>query len=536
MRLILLSFSLFFLISNIQSQNASDDFEGNGNINTWYGDDCAMDNNFSNPYQQGENTSPTVLRYHDTGGQYANVRFDAGSNFDLLEKNTFSLKIYVPSNGITGTAPNQISLKLQNNTLAEPWLTQTEIIKPISLDTWQTITFDFEHDPYINLDGGSPAPLQRNDLNRVVIQINGENNNDHVLAFLDDIDHFESEPEPSIFTELVWADEFDTDGAIDDGKWFPQTQLPDGGSWFNGEIQHYTDREENATVEDGLLKIIARKENYTDQGVTKSHTSARLNSKFAFQYGRVEIRAKLPTGVGTWPAMWMLGKNIIETGAYWTNEGFGTTYWPACGEIDIMEHWGNNQNYVQSATHTPSSFGATVNHGGQYIPTVSSDFHIYALEWTADKLVFSVDDVIHYTYEPEVQNADTWPFDAEQYILLNIAIQPEIDASFTQSAMEIDYVRVYQEPTSSIAQWESEELTTFPNPVEEYLVIQLEASNNANIPISIHDMNGKLVRQIQATPFQQQITIENLGHLPTGTYNISFEYEHRHFHSQFIKK
>ncbi len=243
---------------------------------------------------------------------------------------------------------------------------------------------------------------------------------------------------------LVWSDEFDGDGAINSNKWFHQTQLPAGGNWYNGEVQHYTNRIENSYVSDGTLKIVAKKESFTDQGYTKQYTSARLNSKFAFTYGRVEVRAKLPTGVGTWPAIWMLGKNISEPGAYWQTEGYGTTGWPACGEIDIMEHWGNNQNYVQSAMHTPSSYGGTINHGGQTISTVSSQFHTYTLEWSPEKMVFSVDDIEHYTYNPTTKDSSTWPFDADQYMLLNIAIQPSIEASFVQSSMEIDYVRVYQ--------------------------------------------------------------------------------------------
>ena len=125
--------------------------------------------------------------------------------------------------------------------------------------------------------------------------------------------------------------------------------------------------------------MVAKKENFTDQGQTKQYTSARLNSKFAFTNGRVEVRAKLPTGVGTWPAIWMLGKNINENGAYRQSQGFGTTPWPACGEIDIMEHWGNNQNYIQSALHTPSSFGGTINHGGIMASNVSTTFHEYAM-------------------------------------------------------------------------------------------------------------------------------------------------------------
>ncbi len=247
----------------------------------------------------------------------------------------------------------------------------------------------------------------------------------------------------STFGNLVWSDEFSTNGAVSATNWHHQTQLPNGNSWYNGEEQHYTNRQVNSNVNNGFLSIVAKKETFTDQGQTKQYTSARLNSKFAFKYGRVEVRAKLPTGAGTWPAIWMLGKNIIEPGAYWSST-HGTTGWPACGEVDIMEHWGNNQNYVQSAMHTPSSFGGTVNVGGQSISTASTQFHIYTLEWTSEKMTFSVDGTIHYVYNPAVKDANTWPFDSDQYILLNVAMQPGIDPLFTQSAMEVDYVRVYQ--------------------------------------------------------------------------------------------
>jgi beta-glucanase (GH16 family) len=245
------------------------------------------------------------------------------------------------------------------------------------------------------------------------------------------------------FPNLVWSDEFNNSGAVNTTNWHYQTQLPDGNNWYNGEEQHYTNRSANSSVSNGILSIIAKKETYTDQGITKQYTSARLNSKFAFKYGKVEVRAKLPLGGGTWPAIWMLGKNVLEPGAFWSATN-GNTNWPYCGEIDIMEHWGNNQNYVQSAMHTPSSYGGTMNLGGQTIPTVSSQFHIYTLEWTATKMVFSVDGTVHYIYNPSVKNASTWPFDAEQYIILNVAMQSSIATNFTQSAMEVDYVRVYQ--------------------------------------------------------------------------------------------
>ncbi|MEC4049906.1 glycoside hydrolase family 16 protein [Flavobacterium sp. SUN046] len=245
------------------------------------------------------------------------------------------------------------------------------------------------------------------------------------------------------FSNLVWSDEFNGTGAVTSANWFLQTQFISGNSWANNEQQHYTNRQDNSYMSNGTLKIMAKKEAFTDQGVTKQYTSARLNSKFAFTYGRVEVRAKLPIGAGTWPAIWMLGKNVIEPGSYWTATS-GTANWPACGEVDIMEHWGNNQNYVQSAMHTPSSYGGTVNLGGQTIATASSAFHVYVLEWTSQKMVFSVDGVVHYTYNPAVKDSSTWPFNAPQYLLLNVAMQPTIDPNFTQSAMEVDYVRVYQ--------------------------------------------------------------------------------------------
>jgi beta-glucanase (GH16 family) len=230
---------------------------------------------------------------------------------------------------------------------------------------------------------------------------------------------------------------------VDAAKWFHQTLLPNGSAWFNGEQQHYTDRTQNSYVSDGTLKIVALKESFSDQGVTKNYTSARLNSKYSFTYGRIEVRAKLPSGVGTWPAVWLLGKNINETGAYWQTQGYGDTSWPACGEADLFEHWGSDQNYVASATHTPSSFGNTVNVGGQYVGTASTEFHLYELDWSAEQMVFSVDGAVHLTYAPVVKDADTWPFDNELYLLLNVAIEDSVAAEFESSQMEIDYVRVY---------------------------------------------------------------------------------------------
>lgn len=252
-----------------------------------------------------------------------------------------------------------------------------------------------------------------------------------------------------VYSDLVWSDEFNTNGAVNPSNWHHQTQLPAGGSWFNGELQHYTNQIANSAVNAGFLNIKAIKEPFTDQGVTKQYTSARLNSKFAFLYGRVDVRAKIPVTQGTWPAIWLLGKNVNEDGGFFDAQ-FGTTDWPACGEIDMMEHGiTSNQptNYVQSALHTPSSFGNTMNIGGIIATDLVNNFHVYSMNWSPFQITFLLDGVAYYTYNPAVKNASNWPFNAEQYILLNIAmggIAGTIPANFTEASMEVDYVRVYQ--------------------------------------------------------------------------------------------
>lgn len=526
----------FSLSCMAQNTTLLDDFEGNGSITTWFGDDCGMNPALANPFPGGGNASPTVLAYDDMGGQYANIRFDAATPFDMATQRTFSLKIYVPGTGITGNQPNQVSLKLQNGALGEPWTTQSEIIRPIVLDQWQVVTFDFANGNFRNLDPGSPPPIQCTDFNRLVIQVNGENNTDRVVAYIDDLAYSSLQPPTPVFDFLVWSDEFNTDGNIDGTKWFHQTQLPAGGSWYNGEIQHYTNRTANSFVENGILNIRARRENFNDQGHTKSFTSARLNSKFAFQYGRVEVRAKLPSGVGTWPAIWTLGKNITEAGAYWETLGYGTTSWPACGEIDIMEHWGVNPNYVQSAMHTPSSFGNTVNHGGRFLATATSAFHIYTLDWTETEMVFSVDGIVHYTYRPDVRDASTWPFDAEQYLLLNFAIQPNIAPSFNSGTLEVDYVRIYQaSPLSSVDDLASPTPSVYPNPFRDALTIHVGQAAAQVGNVRIFSVDGKLVGTYPAQAHDEQITLRNLSHLAKGVYILRFEVDGQNHAVQVVK-
>ncbi|WP_308003639.1 family 16 glycosylhydrolase [uncultured Chryseobacterium sp.] len=256
-----------------------------------------------------------------------------------------------------------------------------------------------------------------------------------------------------VYNDLVWSDEFSTNGAVDNVKWFHQTQLPVAGGWYNNEQQHYTNLITNSFANNGELNIVAKKETFTDQGYTKNYTSARLNSKFAFKYGRIDVRAKVPKNQGTWPAIWLLGKNVNEPGGYFAST-YGNTNWPACGEIDMMEYGifpSAPENFIQSTLHTPSSSGNSVNHGGMLASSdITANYHIYSMNWSPNQITFLLDGVAYYTYNPLVKNASTWPFDKEQYLLLNIAmggVAGTIPSTFTDASMIIDYVRVYQNTT-----------------------------------------------------------------------------------------
>ena len=231
---------------------------------------------------------------------------------------------------------------------------------------------------------------------------------------------------------LVWADEFDTPGAPCEANWTFEIGdgCPELCGWGNGEAQYYTDRPENAIVEDGVLKITARAEAFEGS----NYTSARMitKDKFEFQYGRVEMRAKLPTGAGTWPAFWMLGADI------------DTNPWPGAGEMDIMEHVGNSQDVIFNSLHFPGNSGGDAITVDTPLPGASDDFNIYALEWTEDQITFYVNDTVGLSFP----NSESVPFQKDFFLLVNVAMGGTfggaIDPAFTESTFEIDYIRVYQ--------------------------------------------------------------------------------------------
>ena len=239
----------------------------------------------------------------------------------------------------------------------------------------------------------------------------------------------EEEPEEfsSDYNTLFWEEDFNTDGALDPEVW--NFEIGNNNGWGNQELQYYTD--DNAVIEDGNLVITAKAESSNGFNYTSSRVTTQ--DKFEFMYGRVEVRAKLPAGGGTWPAIWMLGADFDEVG------------WPATGEIDIMEHKGNDPNEIHGTLHYPGRSGGDADGGTIEIENASTEFHIYTMEWSPERIVFLVDGEVYHTY---ANNADS-PFNKDFFLILNVAMGGtfggEVDPDFEESSMEVDYIRVYQE-------------------------------------------------------------------------------------------
>lgn len=233
----------------------------------------------------------------------------------------------------------------------------------------------------------------------------------------------------------VWADEFDYTGLPATSKWNYDTG---GSGWGNNELQNYTNRIDNGSVADGKLTITAKIENLGG----KEYTSARLVSrgKGDFLYGRFEIKAKLPSGKGTWPAIWMLP----------TDRAYGD--WPKSGEIDIMEHIGYDPNVVHISTHSEAYYFKinTQKTATKKIATATTDFHLYRVDWTPFAIRGYIDDQKIFEFTNEGTGYKVWPFDKRFHLLLNVAVGGDwggaqgIDNSTFPNAMEVDYVRVYK--------------------------------------------------------------------------------------------
>jgi beta-glucanase (GH16 family) len=234
--------------------------------------------------------------------------------------------------------------------------------------------------------------------------------------------------------DLVWSDEFDYSASPATEKWGYET-----GYIRNHELQYYTDNPENVRIEEGMCIITARLEG------EDSITSASINTfgKKDFLYGRIEVRAQIPSARGSWPAIWMLGTNRGELG------------WPACGEIDIMEHVGYDPDFIHANIHTGAYNHNIGTNKGNMIQVKDpwSDFHIYAVEWFEDHMDFFLDDSLYFSFENDLAgNNDTWPFDKAHYLLLNLAYggswggNKGVDTTLLPLEYKIDYVRYYKAP------------------------------------------------------------------------------------------
>ena len=303
----------------------------------------------------------------------------------------------------------------------------------------------------------------------------------------------ESCDEEVINYTLVWDDDFDN-SEIDLNKWNFEIGTGDWG-WGNNEAQYYTNDPENAYIEDGNLIIQAVHENYGGM----NYTSARLTTKNKgdWRYGKFEIRAKLPTGIGTWPAIWMLPTDWVYGG------------WPESGEIDIMEHVGYNPNWIHGTIHTDA-----YNHmdgtqlGGQiYINDASSNFHIYSIVWSDESIKWYVDDIQFYDfYNDQQDDFTTWPFNQDFHLILNLAIggtwggQQGIDDSDFPAQFKIDYVKIYE--ASQLSSYDRllpiryKSYQNYPNPFNPITTLRYNLPGDAMVNITIYDMMGRQVKTI----------------------------------------
>ncbi len=247
---------------------------------------------------------------------------------------------------------------------------------------------------------------------------------------------YAAEPMPGTTSTPTWCDEFDTPGAPNPKNWGYEVGLV-----RNKEAQFYTRaRPENAVVVDGNLVITARHEAWSEGDKKAAYTSASLmtQDKQEFGYGRFEVRAKLPTGRGIWPAIWFLGADKKLT-------------WPACGEIDLMEYVGFDPEKLHFNIHTTAyNHVKKTNKGIAVTVPAATDWHVYGLELHHDKLTMSLDGKLVFTYSNEGTGPDVWPFDKPMYMILNVAVggawggQKGIDDTVFPQAMLIDYVRYWK--------------------------------------------------------------------------------------------
>ncbi len=388
---------------------------------------------------------------NNSEGEYYSLVWDFGNNQgDTTTDKSNSYTIYYPYAG-----EYEVSLKVMNYSGSNKLVKKNISITVTDFEISFTAEIDNTDPNYVNLTNTSTGNydsfkwLYRNKEVKnettlkayfpfagnyeIELQVT-RNGNTYPLKKIVNI----AQDDPGYFDNLIlaWSDEFDGT-SINTNNWKFETGAT---GWGNNELQNYTNGD-NAAISDGKLVITAEK--VDDNTEVGSYTSSRIISEDIqeFLYGRIEIRAKLPSGTGIWPAIWMLGSNFRSVG------------WPACGEMDIMEYVGYEPNTIHSTVHTPDGYGAGGDGSSKILETCEEEFHVYGLFWTENKLVFYTDtpDNVTHIYEPSVQTLNNWPFNQPHFFILNVAVGGNwggaqgIDNSIFPQTLEIDYVRVYQE-------------------------------------------------------------------------------------------
>ena len=317
--------------------------------------------------------------------------------------------------------------------------------------------------------------------------------------------------------KLVWNDEFNT-ATIDLSKWNFETGNGSGG-WGNNELEYYTNRVENAHIDTGTLVITAKKESYS--GFQYTSTRMHTKDKGHWKYGKIEMRAKIPKGIGTWPAFWMLPQS----------QSYGTNYWPDNGEIDIMEHVGYVPNSIYGTVHVNKYYGGSAVSKQIIYSGVENDFHTYGIYWSADSIKWYVDNNLYNTYTKGTKTWQEWPFDKEFFILLNFAIggnwggqgKQIVDTTIFPQNYIIDYIRVYQRDATDIESKNasSDKINVSPNPVKDFLNVSISNDIDNKLWYSIYDSCGSLITS--PTLCKKNSSEIDFSKYKTGIYMIVFQ-------------
>lgn len=327
--------------------------------------------------------------------------------------------------------------------------------------------------------------------------------------------------------QLVWSDEFNGT-TLDNTVWAPVNM---GTGFGNKELQYYTSRAQNLSVQNGNLVINALLGTYTVGTTSWKYTSAKISTQNlkSFLYGKIEARIKLPgAGAGTWPAFWTLG--------------YGS--WPACGELDICEFQGSVPGQFQSNIHTQNYNGTNGSnfHLVKPYPNISDTFHIWGIEWTPTtsiapaKVKFFLDGVQYWTYNSLSVTAADYPFNSQIYLILNLAIGGTMGGTVDETAlpkqMLVDYVRYYKDAATGINDVVSLDKPTMNTVFNDNLNINFPSAQNGKKSISLIDLNGKLVYSSSTNEMNCQI---NGNQLNKGMYLVKIETESKEFTQKVIK-